>query len=66
MRYSLIHYIYTTFTQFSATGVPLMRPMWLEYPNDSNMNSVLTQFMFGDSIIVAPKLEEPEDHLNKI
>jgi alpha-glucosidase (family GH31 glycosyl hydrolase) len=43
-----------------------MRPMWLEYPEDSSMNTVLTQFMFGDSILFAPKLEEPVDHINLI
>ena len=42
LRYSLIHYIYTTFAQFSDLGVPLMRPMWLEYPDDSSMNTVLS------------------------
>ena len=32
-RYDLIHYIYTTFAFSTKTGVPLMRPMWMEYPD---------------------------------
>ena len=57
LRYSLIHYIYTTFATFADTGVPLMRPMWLEYPT-GDWNKVYAQFMFGDSILFAPKLND--------
>ena len=32
-RYDLIHYIYTTFRFGTMTGVPLMRPMWMEFPD---------------------------------
>jgi alpha-glucosidase (family GH31 glycosyl hydrolase) len=61
MRYSLIHYIYTSFCESSTTGVPMMRPMFIEFPYESILFDQSTQFMFGNDILVAPKLEEPEN-----
>ena len=38
-----------------------MRPMWLEFPNESDFYDMETQFMLGDSLLVAPKIEAPTD-----
>ena len=38
------------------TGVPIMRPMWLEFPQNAEMFNVTSQFMFGDAFLFAPKL----------
>lgn len=59
MRYSLIHYIYTAFSKASTEGVPIMRPMFLDFPKQESLFNVENQFMFGDSILVTPKLNEP-------
>ena len=32
--------------------------MWMEYPTDARTFSIESQFMFGDNILVAPKLQE--------
>ena len=34
LRYDLIQYLYTMFYLSSTQGVPIMRPMWYEFPND--------------------------------
>ena len=34
-RYDMIHYLYTVFYEATQTGTPFMRPMWLEFPDDS-------------------------------
>ena len=60
-RYDLIHYIYTTFEGTTRTAEPLMRTMWNEFPDQKEMWKVSTQFMFGDSILVAPKIIKPDD-----
>ena len=65
-RYDLIHYIYTTFEFATKTGLPLMRPMWMEFPDQSEFLDVETQFMFGNSFLVAPKLTEPDDFLSSM
>lgn len=33
-----------------------MRPMWLEFPKNDGMFNITSQFMFGDSLLFAPKL----------
>lgn len=65
-RYDLIHYIYTTFRFSSKTGVPLMRPMWMEFPDQPKLLDVDTQFMLGRSFLVAPKITEPSELLSSM
>ena len=63
-RYDLIHYIYTMFYQASSEGKPLVRAMWFEFPHDESLIGLDTQFMFGENILVCPKLEKPEPYPN--
>ena len=37
-----------------------MRPMWNEFPDESRFWSMPSQFMFGESILVAPKVTRPQ------
>ena len=55
-RYRLLPYIYTGIEETARTGVPLMRPMFLEFPNDADLAVMDTEFMFGRSLLVAPKV----------
>lgn len=65
-RYDLIHYMYTTFYSTTQTGAPLMRPMWTEFPDETRFWTLPTQFMFGESILVAPKVTKPEGVLENM
>lgn len=40
-----------------GTGIPLVRPMVMEYPNDNATYNMDTQFMCGESFLVAPVVE---------
>lgn len=55
-RYKLLPYIYNCMEEASRTGIPLMRPMFLEYPQDASLVSNADQYMFGPSLLVAPRL----------
>ena len=57
-RYRLMPYFYTTAEETSRDGLPIDRPLFLEYPDDLTGG---TEFMFGSRILVAPSsyLEEP-------
>ena len=59
-RYRLLPYIYTSMEETSRTGIPLMRLMLLEYPDDPRMmlREAEGQYMFGNSLLVAPKVKE--------
>ena len=56
LRYDLIHYIYGMFYEGNRFGRPLLRAMWYEFPQDKELITLETQFMFGGSILVCPKL----------
>ena len=54
LRYSLIPYIYSCVLEASGTGIPVARPMFLEFPDDESCATLDTQFMLGGDILVAP------------
>ncbi len=56
-RYRLMPYLYTTAEEASHSGLPIDRPLFLEYSNDFTGG---TEFMFGSRILVvpSPNLEE--------
>jgi alpha-D-xyloside xylohydrolase len=54
LRYQLMPYIYKTMKQSSESGLPVMRAMPLAFPNERLAHSFELQFMFGDSLLVAP------------
>ena len=55
-RYRLLPYLYTLFEEASRTGVPVMRPLWLEYPNDAATYGVDNAYLLGPDLLVAPRL----------
>jgi len=60
-RYRLLPYIYTSMEETSQSGIPLMRPMFLEYPNEESVLTADREFMFGHDLLVAPQLTETRD-----
>jgi alpha-glucosidase len=54
-RYRLLPYIYTSMEETSRTGVPLMRPMFLEFPDQPDLALNDAEFMFGSDLLVAPQ-----------
>ncbi len=55
-RYRLLPYLYTLFEETARTGVPVMRPLWLEYPGDAATYGVDNAYLLGPDLLVAPKL----------
>ncbi len=56
LRYRMLPYIYTVMAEASATGMPAMRPLVLEYPSDGRFFQESSSFLFGHDILVAPVL----------
>ena len=54
LRMQLIPELYSAFRQMSKTGIPVIRPLALDWPTDPHTYSIDDEFMFGDSILVAP------------
>lgn len=56
MRYRWMPQLYTLFYIASKEGLPVMRPLFMEYPNDPKTYDLNDQFMIGDNVIIAPIL----------
>jgi alpha-glucosidase len=61
-RYRLLPYIYTLAEEASRTGLPLARPIFLEFPN--TLDTPDTEFLLGPDLLVVPPphAEMPEDY----
>ncbi|KAL4927002.1 putative sugar hydrolase [Aspergillus undulatus] len=53
-KISLTPYLLSEALNGHRTGTPLMRPMFVEFPNDLNTWTLDTQYMFGSNLLVAP------------
>ncbi|XP_035118879.1 neutral alpha-glucosidase AB isoform X5 [Callithrix jacchus] len=53
-RYSLLPFWYTLFYQAHREGIPVMRPLWVQYPQDVTTFSIDDQFLLGDALLVHP------------
>ena len=58
LRYRMLPTIYNEMQQASATGVPAMRPLFLEFPEDGATWDRDDEFMWGRDLLVAPVLKE--------
>ena len=54
LKARLMPYLYRNAIETNATGVPMMRAMVLEYPEDRNCDYLARQYFLGDSLLVAP------------
>ncbi|XP_074861552.1 neutral alpha-glucosidase AB isoform X2 [Carettochelys insculpta] len=57
-RYALLPYWYTTFYHSYRSGQPVMRPLWVEYPDDVTTFSIDDQFLIGNALLVHPVVEQ--------
>lgn len=53
-RYVLLPFWYTLFYEAHLTGAPLMRPMWSEFPESTNLFAEENSYMIGCALLVAP------------
>lgn len=54
LRYRLLPYTYTLAWQAHTLGLPLMRPLVMNYPGDPRVWELGHQFLWGDDLLVAP------------
>ena len=52
LRYRLLPYLYSSVHQSAESGLPVMRPMVLEYQDDPQARQVQSQFLLGDWLLV--------------
>ena len=54
LKWKLMPYIYSLAQTAHEKGLPVMRPMHMQYPKDRNCAYLDQQYMLGDRILVAP------------
>ena len=54
LRQRLLPYIYSAAYESYASGVPMMRPLVLDFPADRRVYDLDDEFFFGDALLVAP------------
>jgi alpha-glucosidase (family GH31 glycosyl hydrolase) len=58
LRYRLLPYTYTLAWQAHTLGLPLMRPLVLNYPGDPKTWTLDHEYLWGDDLLVAPVTRE--------
>jgi alpha-glucosidase len=60
LRYRLIPYLYDLFAKETKTGLPIMRPVVLNYDQDPRVRDLNDEYMVGDDILVAPVVQKSQ------
>jgi alpha-glucosidase len=55
---ALAPYVRTLVAEAVATGFPLQRPVFLEYPDDPALFALQDQYLYGPDLMVAPVIDE--------
>ncbi len=58
LKNSLMPYIYGRANVAHEDGIPMLRPMFFEFPDDMAAAYLDTQYMFGDKLLVAPIMND--------
>jgi alpha-glucosidase (family GH31 glycosyl hydrolase) len=61
LRYRLLPYLYSTVRECATTGMPIMRALWIHFPDDPRAVACSDQYLWGKSIMVAPVVEKGAD-----
>ncbi|MBQ7419618.1 MAG: alpha-xylosidase [Prevotella sp.] len=61
MKYKLMPYVYAQAKDCSERGLPMVRALLVEFPDDPGAWLVEDEYMFGSQILVAPLLESGTD-----
>lgn len=57
LRYQLLPYIYSLGHEAYQTGAPIMRPLVMEFPNDTSVANLRNEWLVGKGLLAAPVLD---------
>jgi alpha-glucosidase (family GH31 glycosyl hydrolase) len=58
LRYRMLPYLYSAVHECTNTGMPVMRALWLHFPDDPKAVSCENEYLWGKSMLVAPVVEK--------
>ena len=62
LRYRFMPHLYNLFHGAAVDGLPVLRPLLLEYPNDPNVSNLCDQFLIGEDLLIAPVYRPDTTH----
>ena len=62
LRYKLLPFIYTYSRLTTDESIPMLRGMYIEYPDQQGAYDYRHQFMLGEELLVAPVTESARNH----
>jgi alpha-D-xyloside xylohydrolase len=62
----LVPYIHAAMQQCIDSGKPVMRPLFLDFPNSKKLNDTWDQYMFGEALLVAPVITDENRRIIKL
>jgi len=57
LRYRLLPYIYSEAVHCAQSGLPMVRPLAIDFQDDLNTRRLDLEYMFGSSLLVAPVVD---------
>ena len=58
LRYRLLPYLYSAVRECATIGMPIMRALWMHFPDDPKAVECGDQYLWGPSVLVAPVVEK--------
>ncbi len=58
LRYRMLPYLYSAVRECATTGMPILRALWLHYPDDPVAVSRGDEYLWGRDVLVAPVVEK--------
>jgi alpha-glucosidase/alpha-D-xyloside xylohydrolase len=58
LRYRMLPYLYSAVHECATTGMPIMRALWLQFPDDPKAVACGDEYMWGKNVLVAPVAEK--------
>lgn len=63
LKYRLMPYVYAQAKDCSNRGLPMVRALFIEFPDDPGAWNIEDEYMFGSQILVAPLLESGSERV---
>jgi alpha-glucosidase (family GH31 glycosyl hydrolase) len=58
LRYRMLPYLYSAVRECTLTGMPILRALWLHYPDDPIAVARGDQYLWGRDVLAAPVIEQ--------